>query len=145
MITPVSPPFFDDKERSICILSATTILKLLLPERQINKKIYNSFQNFLIKLNNDNWIELYILWELELIKELGFAYDFKSNSKSIEINGKLLKVPEKILKGEDCNYSTQDINDALIFNKNLLIENFILPNKLRFPISRNILEKYFIN
>ena len=145
LITPVSPPFFDDKERSICILSATTILKLLLPERQINKKIYNSFQNFLIKLNNDNWIELYILWELELIKELGFAYDFKSNSKSIEINGKLLKVPEKILKGEDCNYSTQDINDALIFNKNLLIENFILPNKLRFPISRNILEKYFIN
>jgi len=38
LIKPVSPLFFDDKKRSICILAASSILKILLPERQVNKK-----------------------------------------------------------------------------------------------------------
>jgi len=32
---------------------------------------------------------------------------------------------------------------GLIFNKNLFMENFILPNKLKFPLYRNILESYY--
>jgi len=46
LIKPISPLFFDDKRRSICVLAATSILKILLPERQINKKIYLSFVIF---------------------------------------------------------------------------------------------------
>ena len=42
LIRPISPLFFDDKKRSICILSSSAILKILLPERQINQKIYYS-------------------------------------------------------------------------------------------------------
>ena len=41
LIKPVSPIFFDDKKRSICILAASSLLKILLPERQLNKKIYD--------------------------------------------------------------------------------------------------------
>ena len=70
LIKPISPMFFDDKKRSICILAASSILKVLLPEHQINKKIYNSFENLLNKLSSNNWIRLYILWELSLVKEL---------------------------------------------------------------------------
>ena len=33
---------------------------------------------------------------------------------------------------------------ALSFNRNLLMENFIIPNKLKFPLFRNILESYFL-
>ena len=72
LIKHVSPIFFDDKKRSICILTACSILKILLPEHQLNKKIYNSFENLLNNFNSDNWIRLYILWELSLIKELGY-------------------------------------------------------------------------
>ena len=32
---------------------------------------------------------------------------------------------------------------VIVFNKDLLMENFIMPNRLRFPVSRNILEKYY--
>ena len=120
LIKPISPPFFDDKERSICILAACSILKILLPERQINRRIYISFENFLNNLSTDDWINLYIKWELSLVKELGYESD---NINALKNNTK----------------------EALIFNKKLLIENFILPNKLRMPISRNILEKYFVN
>ncbi len=120
LIKPISPLFFDDKERSICIMSACSILKMLLPERQINQKIYLSFENFLDSLQQDNWINFYISWELSLVKELGY-------------------------ESENKNTSNKNIKESLIFNKKLLIENFILPNKLRMPVSRNILEYYFAN
>ena len=82
LIKPIAPIFFDDKKRSICILSIASILKMLLPERQINKKIFNSFEYMLDNLNTKNWIKLYIQWELSLIKELGYEYDFKNQKKT---------------------------------------------------------------
>ena len=118
LISPISPFFFDDKKRSVCILAATSILRILLPERQINKKIYCSFEKMLLDLKFDNWIRLYIIWELSLIKELGFEDDLKINN-------------------------TSDIKNSLAFNKNLLMDNFIIPNRLKFPLFRNILENYF--
>ena len=115
---PISAFFFDDKKRSACILSATSILKILLPERQINRKVYKSLENLFIDLRSDNWIDLYINWELSLIKELGYESSLKIN---FDNNAK---------KG-------------LIHNRNLLMENFIIPNRLKFPVFRNILENYF--
>ena len=70
-------------------------------------------------LNSDNWIKIYIEWELTLIKELGF---------------------ESALKPD----YTNGISKALIYNKNLLMKNFIIPNRLKFPLFRNILENYFL-
>ena len=119
LINPISPFFFDDKKRSVCILSATSILKILLPERQINKKIYNSLENMLFDLKSDNWIKLYINWELSLIKELGFETNLKANYND-------------------------NTKKALIFNRNLLMENFIIPHGLKFPLFRSMLENYFL-
>ena len=119
LINPISPFFFDDKKRSACILSATSILKILLPERQINKKIYNSFENMLFDLKSDNWIKLYIDWELSLIKELGFETNLKTNYN-------------------------ENTKKALMFNRNLLMENFIIPHGLKFPLFRSMLENYFL-
>jgi len=100
-------------------LSATSILKILLPERQTNKKVYNSFENMLSDLRSQNWIRLYINWELSLIKELGYETNIKINYND-------------------------DTKKALTFNRNLLMENFIIPNKLKLPLFRNILENYFL-
>ena len=119
LINPISPFFFDDKKRSVCILSATSILKILLPERQINKKIYYSFENMLTDLRTDNWIRLYINWELSLIKELGYESSLKTNYD-------------------------ENTKKALTTNRNLLMKNFIIPNRLKFPLFRNILENYFL-
>ena len=118
LLQPFAPLFFDDKKKTVCILSATSILKILLPERETNKKIYNSFENMLNGLKFNNWINLYINWELSLIKELGFEDNVKNNNN-------------------------ENIKKALLFNRNLLMENFIIPNRLKFPLFRNILENYF--
>ena len=119
LLEPVSPYFFDDKKRSACILSATSLLKILLPERQTNRKIYSFFEDMLVDLKSDGWIKIYINWELSLIKELGFEADLKTN------------------------YNI-DIKKALTFNRNLLMKNFFIPNSLKFPLFRNILENYFL-
>ena len=118
LIEAVSPYFFDDKKKSACILSATSLLKILLPERQTNSKIYSFFEDMLVDLKSDDWIKIYINWELSLIKELGFESDFETNYND-------------------------DVKKALTFNRNLLMKNFIIPNGLKFPLFRNILENYF--
>jgi len=144
LINPISPQYFDDKKRSICIISALSILRILLPERQVNKKIYNSFDVFLNSLSSKNWIKLYILWELSLVKELGYEINISGKLNSpILVNGKTLKIPSILLNNESDIFSNLEIKKALLFNKNVIIENFINPNRLRFPLSRNILEKYF--
>ena len=143
LIKPVAAPFFDDKKRSICILSLTSILKILLPERQINQKIFNSLELMINDLNSKSWIELYLKWELALIKELGYEINIMNNNNYIEINNKSLKIPKFYLKNDVDEVLTQDIKEALIFNKELLLENFINPNRLRFPLFRNILESYY--
>tara|TARA_Y100001001_G_scaffold29938_1_gene24995 strand:- start:5 stop:676 length:672 start_codon:yes stop_codon:yes gene_type:complete len=150
LIKPIAPSFFDDKRRSACILSLTSILKILLPERQINPKIYNSFEMMINNLNSKNWIELYIHWELSLIKELGYEVNLlneKNNeskvSNFIEINNKSLKIPKIFLKNNIHTFYNNEIREALTFNKELLLENFIYPNGLRFPLFRNILESYY--
>ena len=150
LIKPIAPSFFDDKRRSACILSLTSILKILLPERQINPKIYNSFEMMINNLNSKNWIELYIHWELSLIKELGYEVNLSNErntefkkSNFIEINNKSLKIPKIFLKNNIHTFYNNEIREALNFNKELLLENFINPNGLRFPLFRNILESYY--
>jgi len=150
LINAISPQFFEDKRKTACILSSSTILKILLPEGQINKKIYISFEKLLNKLKENDWIKSYILWELFLIKELGFEINFldqnnkvNSTTKSIKINTYELKIPSMFFINDHDTLTNIMILEALKFNKILLVENFISPNKLRFPISRNLLEKYY--
>jgi len=146
LIDPIAPLFFDNKKKAICILSATSILKTLLPERQINKKIYFSFDRLIEQLNHENWIKLYIFWELSLIKELGFDSNFfneKNIDNHIEIDNKKLAIPDLIIQKDNNSFTNFEIQKALIFNKFLIMEYFILPNRLRLPFSRTILEKYY--
>ena len=143
LIKPISPRFFDDKKRSICILAASSILKILLPERQINRKIYHLFEKLINNLDDVNWIKSYIFWEISLIKELGYEIDSISQNNQIVLNDKTFIIPEILINKESVNLSNHYVKEALAFNKNLLIENFIAPNRLRFPNFRNILEKYF--
>jgi len=150
LIKPIAAPFFDDKKKTISIVSASSLLKILLPERQINKKIYNLFNHLLNNLFLKDWIKLYIFWELSLVKELGFEVNlFESSNNitddpsSIKINNKFFNLPKLFQKNEANILSDNNIKEALLFNKNLLLENFATPNNLKLPIARNILEKYY--
>ena len=89
LIKPISPLYFNDKERTSALTSICAILNILLPDSQPNKNIYLSLEEFLNSINLENWIILYVFFELNLIKELGFDPDlskFTDMFKLFELN-----------------------------------------------------------
>ena len=152
LIKPISPIYFNDKKRMSALLSICSILNVLLPDSQPNKKIYKSFEEFINSINLDNWIILYIFFELNLIKDLGYDPDldrFKTvNSeneiKKIKIDTFLYDVPEYlILRKPPKILSNFLIKKSLFFTRSIIQKKFFLPYNLQFPKSRVILEGYF--
>ena len=153
LIKPVSPLYFNDKERTSALISICSLLNILLPNGQPNKKIFNSFENLINSINLDKWIILYIFFELNLIKELGYDTNLNqyynntdkvSEITRIEIDGYSYDVPVYlILKKTPEDISNSLIRKSLYFTRNIILNKFFLPNNLSFPKSRVILENYF--
>jgi DNA repair protein RecO (recombination protein O) len=152
LIKPISPLYFNDKERISALISICSLLNILLPEGQPNKQIYNSFENLVNSLDLDNWIILYIFFEINLIKNLGYdtnlsQYKLNNNSeetKKIKIDGYIYEVPNYlILKKTPEVVSKNLIRKSLYFTRHIIMNRFFVPNNIPFPKSRVILENYF--
>jgi len=153
LIKAVSPNYFNDKERTSALISLCSLLNSLLPESQPYKNIYKSFEKFINTLNLDNWIVLYIFFEINLIKELGYDVNLKSfndstddiySLKKIKIDEYNYEVPNFLIKQNIPSKITKLlIKKSLIFTRNVLLNKFFIPNNLIFPKSRVILENYF--
>ena len=153
LIKPVSPLYFNDKERTSALISICSLLNVLLPESQPNKNIYNSFEKLIVSLNLENWIYLYIFFELNLIKELGYDTNLSQNKfeninindfNKIKIDSYIYEVPNfLILKKIPDKFSNNLIKKSLIFTRYVMQNKFFMPNNIIFPKSRVILENYF--
>ena len=153
LIKPVSPLYFSDKERTSALISICSLLNVLLPESQPNKNIYNSFEKLVTSLNLENWIYLYIFFELNLIKELGYDTNLRQNKfeninidnfSKIKIDSYIYEVPNfLILKKIPDKFSNILIKKSLVFTRYVMQNKFFTPNNINFPKSRVILENYF--
>ena len=153
LIKPISPLYFNDKERTSALISICSLLNTLLPESQQNKKIYNSFEKLINSINLENWIFIYIFFELNLIKDLGYdtnleQYSSDENKKDdilkIKIDGYIYEVPNfLIFKKIPVEFNNTLIRKSLYFTRNVLQNKFFIPNNLLFPKSRVVLENYF--
>ena len=81
LVEPISPLFFNNKEKTSALISLCSILNILLPESQPNQKIFKSLEQFIKSMNLNEWIVLYIFFELNLIKELGYDPNLKQYKK----------------------------------------------------------------
>ena len=152
LVKPVSPLYFNDKERSSALLSISSILNMLLPESQPNQNIYESFEEFLNSIKLDNWVILYVFLELSLIKDLGYdpnLNQFKKNKsenelQKIKIDTFTYDVPLYLIQNRiPNNLSKNLIKTSLNFTRNIIQNRFFLPNNLPFPKSRILLESYY--
>ena len=153
LIKPISPIYFNDKERTSALISICSLLNTLLPEAQQNKKIYNSFEKFINSINLENWIFIYIFFELNLIRDLGYDTNLSQYSSTekknndilkIKIDGYIYEVPNYlILKKIPSEFTNILIRKSLYFTRNVLQNKFFIPNNLLFPKSRVVLENYF--
>jgi len=152
LIKPISPLYFNDKERTSALVSICSLLNILLPVNQPNKKIYKSFENLINSINLDDWIILYIFFELNLIKDLGYdtnlsQFDYSNTSseiKRINIDGYFYDVPTFLISKELPEVISKTlIRKSLYFTRNIIQNKFFITNNLIFPKSRVILENYF--
>ncbi len=153
LIKPISPFYFNDKERTSALISICSLLNILLPVSQPNKKIYNSFENLIKSINLDYWIFIYIFFEINLIKELGYDANLTELSKNntnekesikIKIDGYIYEIPSYLIyKKVPNNFTNTIIRKSLYFTRQMMQNKFFIPNNLKFPKSRIILENYF--
>jgi len=153
LIKPISPLYFNDKERTSALISICSLLNILLPDSQPNKKIYNSFEKLINTINLKNWIFFYIFFEINLIKELGYDTNLMEHSSSnkdkeiffkIKIDGYIYEIPNYlILKTIPNNFTNLLIRKSLYFTRQVMQNKFFIPNNLLFPKARIILENYF--
>lgn len=153
LIKPISPLYFNDKERTSALISICSILNILLPDSQPNQNIYKTFENLINSINLKDWIFLYIFFELNLIKELGYDTNLLENLTENKIDSDLIKIKIDGYNYEVPNFliykrtpeviSNNIIRKSLYFTRQVLLNKFFIPNNLSFPKSRIILENYF--
>ena len=153
LLEPIAPIFFNDKKRTTALISLCSLLNLLLPESQPYKNIYYSFEKLLNNFKLENWIILYIFFEINLIKELG--YDTNLNSfytnqikidgiQKITIDGNSYDVPNLLISQKiPPKINNILVKKSLIFTRTIMMNKFFTPNNLLCPKSRILLENYY--
>ena len=146
ILEPLTPLYFNNKKKLMCITSAMNLIKLLTAESQKNSNIYNLIEDFYNFLQFNNWIKSYIFWELELLKLLGYDLDLKKIVKTETINNKVSYFVENTIEKKIVPNFLIDDESSYLDNNNLLkglklvgdyLEKTILkPNNLKLPISR---------
>ena len=146
IIKILTPLFFENKKKLSCIVSSMSLVKLLTVENQSNINIFYLIGNFYEFLENQNWINRLIFWELELLKLIGYDLDLKKivkeeivdNKKSYFVirNNEKKYVPNFIV---DKDIEVVDFNQT--FNGLKLIGDFLdksilKPNNISHPKSR---------
>ena len=156
-----------EKEKLCALTSACSLITNTLAEKQPNENIYSGLKSLIQILTSDrnDWIKDYIIWELNLLTEIGYGLDLSkcavtnekdnlvfvspsTGSAVTEIGAgdyksKLLKLPSFLIDHK-IMYSKEDVLDGLNLSEFFLKKWFFLPNNLHFPESRNRLKDMFI-
>jgi len=142
----LTPVFFEDRKKLLCILSSMNLIKLLTVDNQSNIKIYNLIDNFYSFLKNSNWINKLIFWELELLKLIGYDLELKNIVSEEIVNGKKLYfvsnnndkkyVPNFIVENNKEIDDFKQISNGLKLITDYLDKSILRPNNISHPRSR---------
>ena len=139
-----TPHYLDLKVELSSILYAMNLIKILTAENQSNNKIYLSIDHFFNILKKDKWVKEFILWELDVLKNLGYDLNFKNYVVNDNINGINQYVvksdPNRIIPAFLVNNELNPKNkDELIIGLKLigdfLDKSIFEPNNISFPLT----------
>ena len=146
ILKALSPLYFDNKKKLMCLSSAMNLIKLLTVESQENSKIFKLINDFFVILPNKNWVKEYIFWELKLLKLVGYDLELNKIVNKEIINNKTTyyvqsSTEKKIVPNflVDPGYDELDNNNLLNGLKlvgDYLEKNILIPNNLNYPNQR---------
>ena len=132
----LTPLFFEDKKKLSCIVSSMSLVKLLTADNQSNTNIFKLIEDFYNFLENKNWINKLIFWELKLLKLIGYDLELKNIvSEEIVDDKKLYFVSNNNEKKYIPNFLVEKNNEVVDFNQMLnglkLISDYLEKSILR--------------
>ncbi|MGQ0528174.1 MAG: DNA repair protein RecO [Alphaproteobacteria bacterium] len=75
LITNTAAHFMQDPLRLAALQSACAICDQAIPEREVNAGLFHGLKALLQTLDTDVWGPSYVMWEIALLRELGFSLD----------------------------------------------------------------------
>ena len=142
----LSPFYFDNIQKLSCISSAMNLVRLLTAESQMNQNVYLLLENFYILLNDDNWIQKYIFWELDLFRVLGYDLDLTNLVDKKIINNQIQYfsksssekkiIPNFLIDKTQTSKDLKTLLNGLRLVSDYLEKSILKPNNLNQPISR---------
>jgi len=123
-----------------------SLIRLLTVDFQENPKIFKLIDNFYYNLSQDNWINEYIFWELELFKLIGYDLELKNLVNAEKINDEITyfvksNTEKKIIPNFLIDFDKNELNNFQLLNGLKLVGDFLnksilRPNNISFPSSR---------
>ncbi len=147
----------NNKQRVLCLASLSALTHALLPERQACPDFTLKTYTYIDTLLGDDFLKNYVLWELDLLKAIGFGLDLTrcagggdkndllfvspksgtavSREKGWPYRDKLLNLP--LFLWQEANYTLQDLKDGFNLTGFFLKKNGLLK---QLPDARGLLQ-----
>ena len=146
ILKALSPLYFDNKKKLMCLSSAMHLVKLLTVESQENSKIFKLIDDFFVILTNKNWIKEYIFWELKLLKLVGYDLELNNLASKEIVNNKTTYFvkstrEKKIIPNFLIDKNNDELDNGNLLNGLKLVgdyleKNILKPNNLNYPAPR---------
>ena len=142
----LTPQYFEDKKKLSSIVSCMNLIKILTVDNQSSKNIFILIENFFSLLNENNWINKLIFWELNLLKLIGYDLELKNIVNEEFDNGKKLYfviknnekkyVPTFLVEMNDKESDIKQIFNGFRLVTDYLDKSIFRPNNIPQPKSR---------
>ena len=141
----LSPLYFENSKKLSCIMSAMQLIKILTAESQKNIKIYDLIENFYEILKLPNWLKMYIYWELELFKNLGYDLEFENLVTINKIGNEIqyitkssnkIIVPKFLVNKDEQTEDFKTLMKGLKLVGDYLEKTILKPNNINQPVNR---------
>ena len=164
----VATSIMDDGLRFGALMAACALCESALPEREVQEGLFHglcALQDALTDEKNDLWAVSYIVWEIALLRELGFSLDLTrcagggdvndlcyvspnsghavSRAQGAPYTGKLLRLPPFLRPNRSGEITDEDILDGLKLNAYFL-EHWVYNHHTKgVPTSRSAFQERF--
>jgi len=146
ILNALTPQFFDNKNKLMCIASAMNLVKILTVDAQENVKVFELISHFFNFLPKNDWIKNYIFWELELLKLVGYDLELKKLANEEIINNQVKYyaksnyekkfIPNFLVDENVTKLNNKDLLQGLRLVGDYLDKSILRPNNINPPISR---------
>ena len=146
ILNAMSPLYFDNHRKLLCITSAMHLIKILTADSQKNLEIFKLIENFYDLLKLNDWIKDYIFWELELLKVVGYDLELINlvekkvvGTKTHYITKSSLEkkiVPNFMIEKSSSEHDLKILLSGLKLVGDYLEKTILKPNDINHPISR---------